>query len=349
MSPVALLGFGRFGRALAGLLIEAGLDFRALDPQAEVPPRHAAGSLSELVDGAEIVVAAVPVDRLEGALRALRPHLGGSHTVLDVGSVKVRPAATMQQVLGEEVPHVATHPLFGPSSLARAERPLRVVVCPGPIHPAAAVRARQFYQRLGCEVVEQTAEVHDRVMACTHALTFFLARGMLEAGMGEEVPFSPPSFQAVARAIEAVRADAGHLFQTIQRDNPYAAQARLQLLGALASVDRALRQPPEGADAAEIAIPDLGTRSPELREAREHIDAVDRELLALLRRRTDLARRAARAKVALGHPVLDGTREVDLLAGRRAWAAETGLDPDGVEEIFRAILRLSRRVQQGGA
>jgi prephenate dehydrogenase len=158
--------------------------------------------------------------------------------VLDVGSVKVGPATALAEVLGDEIAWVATHPLFGPLSLALAERPLRVVLCPSAAHPEAARAVRELYERIGCEVVEQTPEGHDRVMAHTHALTFFVAKGMIDAGAGMEVPFAPPSFQAIARTIETVRSDAGHLFAAIARDNPFAAEARKQLVSALSAIDR---------------------------------------------------------------------------------------------------------------
>jgi prephenate dehydrogenase len=44
--------------------------------------------------------------------------------------------------------------------------------------------------------------------------------------------------------------------------------------------------------------------------------------------------------------VLDPTREAAVFAARRAWGTERGLDAEGVEEIFRAIVRASRRVQR---
>src|SRR6202000_2209236 len=98
----------------------------------------------------------------------------------------------------------------------------------------AAARTRLLYERIGCEVVVQTAESHDRVMAHTHALTFFVAKGMIDAGAATEVPFAPPSFQAFARTIETVRSDAGHLFTAIARDNPFSSEARKELVRALA-------------------------------------------------------------------------------------------------------------------
>lgn len=360
-TEVAILGYGRFGRALGQLLAEAGVGHRAYDPlaAAEVPQEFRADSLPDLASGAKLVVVAVPVPRIRSALVDLRPHLGPGAIVLDVGSVKVGPAAALAEILGDAIPWVATHPLFGPLSLALAERPLRVVLCPAAAHPEAAARVRELYERIGCEVVEQTPEGHDRVMAHTHALTFFVAKGMIDAGAGMEVPFAPPSFQAIARTIETVRSDAGHLFSAIARDNPFAAEARKQLVAALSSIDLALdAQLAEGAPAAEgvdgaspegsgkFAIPDLGERSPELKQTREHIDAVDREIVRLLAQRAQLAQRAAKAKAKLGAPVLDSTREAEVMGARRAWADELKVDADAVADVFRAIMTMSRRAQR---
>jgi prephenate dehydrogenase len=351
---IAVLGYGRFGRALGQLFSEGGMTHRAFDPHAEIPAEHRAGSIRELTRGAAFVVVAVPVTRMRAALVDLKPHLEGKQIVLDVGSVKVSPTATFSEVLGDAIPWCGTHPLFGPLSLALAERPLRVVICPSRAHPHAATRVRALYERIGCEVIEQTPESHDRVMAHTHALTFFVAKGMIDAGAGMEVPFAPPSFQAIARAIETVRSDAGHLFAAIARDNPFAAEARKQLVLALSSIDQALDA--AGAESAEaiepaadstrFAIPDLGDRSPELRQAREHIDALDREIMRLLGQRAQLSERAARAKAKLGAPVLDATRESEILGARRTWANELKLDADAVAEVFRAILTMSRRAQR---
>jgi prephenate dehydrogenase len=340
---VALLGYGRFGRALGQLLADAGIPHRAYDDRAAVPAEYRAESVQDLVRGAEFVVVAVPVAGMRPALRDLRPHLDPSQVVLDVGSVKVRPAAALREVLGAAIPWCGTHPLFGPLSLALAERPASE-------HPGAAARVRTLYERIGCEVIEQTPEGHDRVMAHTHALTFFIAKGMIDAGAGMEVPFAPPSFQAIARTIETVRSDAGHLFAAIARDNPFAAEARKELVQALAAVDRALdAQALEGdpvpPDPATFSIPDLGQRSPELKEARDHIDAIDHEIVRLLAQRMQLSSRAAKAKAALGAPVLDAAREAELMAARRAWADAAKVEPEGIADVFRAILTMSRRGQ----
>ena len=345
---IALVGYGSFGRALGSVMTHAGMDYRAMDPTADVPEPHRGSSLPELLADAELVVLSVPVPALRSVLENLRPHLRSSQLVLDVGSVKVRPVQAMAEVLGADVPWAGTHPLFGPRSLAAGERPLHVVVCPNPLHPDAARRARLFYESLGCEVIEQTPEGHDRVMAYTHALTYFVARGMTDAGTGLATPFAPASFKALARTIETVRLGE-HLFTLIQNENPFAAEARRHLLGALHEIQRELEARPPKADTASAEpepLPTIESGAPELREVRERIDQVDRELVELLARRAALSQQAASIKARAGQPVPDPPREEAMLATRRAWAGELGLDAEAVEAIFRAILRFSRRSQR---
>jgi prephenate dehydrogenase len=344
----AILGFGRFGRALGELVLDAGGRVRALDPHAEVPAPIRAGSFAELVADASEVVLAVPVGAIADATRALLPHLAPTQLVVDVASVKHGPVRDLTAILGSEIPWVATHPLFGPTSIALGERPLVTVVCPNPLHPEASTRARAFFTALGCEVLEQEAAEHDRVMAATHALAFFIAKGLIDIRAGEDAAFVPPSFRAMARTIESVRADASHLFATIQTENPYAAQARARLLAALESIDRDLAASPSAPNshASRLEIPPLPERAPDLRETRDLIDDLDRDLVQLLARRAQLARRAGRAKASQGKPVVDPDRERQVFEARRRWAEGEGLDAEGVAEIFESIVRFSRATQK---
>jgi len=342
---IGILGYGRFGRALASLLREAGHPHQAWDPTAEIPGECRAAGPEGLVAACEALVLAVPIPALAGALGQVRPFLRPEQLVFDVGSVKVGPCALLDAHLGAAIPHAGTHPLFGPVSLARAERPLRVVLCPSPLHPAAADRLESLFHSLGCEVLRQSPEDHDRVMATTHALTFFIAKGLLDVGAGAELPFTPPSFHAIAHTLESVQEDAGHLFAVLQNQNPFALGARVGLLEALSAIHQSLAEAVASGTEEQLAIPDLGTRSPVLQEARNHIDTLDQELVALLARRTELVLRAGRAKADMGLPIHDPERESAQLQARRAWAQEAGLDIQGVEDVFRAVLRASRAAQ----
>lgn len=346
----AIIGFGHFGQALAGLLGEAGMGVRAWDPHVDLPEAVVASDPSGAIGGAEVVVLATPIPEIPNALAALRRYLTPGQLVVDVGSVKTGPVAAMREILGGEVPWAGTHPLFGSSSIALGERPLRAVVCPNDLHPDAADRARAWYEAFGCDVINQSPEEHDRVMARTHAMAFFIAKGLIDVGATEGLTFSPPSFRALAQTIDTVRSDAGHLFLAIERDNPYAGEARQALLDALADVHTRLESADHDLEAAASAfdIPDLGSQAPELRETRDLIDELDVEIVRLLSRRAQLSQRAGRIKSEHGRGVRDQSREGALLGDRRRWAVEHGLPDQAVADVFAAILRLSRRLQAEG-
>lgn len=363
MGGIAIIGFGRFGAALAQLASDAGIAVRAWDPQQEVPEAWRAATAEDLLRGAEYVVFSVPVHNLEAALEEWAPRLVpgnlilDSALVLDVSSVKHGPNLSMEKVLGEKVPWIGTHPLFGPSSIALGQRPLRAVVCPNPMHPTAADKAQGLYLQLGCEVQIEDAATHDQSMAYSHALAFFVAKGMLDMEELQKLAFAPPSFQAMQSTIDAVRSDAAHLFLAIERANPYAAEARQKLLEALGQVHQdleALDQEDVGLGmgeeqdeyAARLEIPDLGSQAPELRQTRDLIDELDRDLVALLARRAVLANRAGQIKAQHGHGVRDPGREQKLLQARRQLAENHNLDPEGISRVFEAVMRFSRDLQQ---
>lgn len=349
-SRIGFIGFGKFGRAFAGLLEEEGFAVRFHDPHAheDGDPRRVS-SLGELAAWSEVVVLATPALAMRAVLEALRPFLTPEHVVIDVASVKLLPWRALSDVLGEEIPWVATHPLFGPVSLARAERPLRVVVCPQPRFPATQALVEDLFARVGCTIVRRDADDHDRGMADTHALAFFVAKGVLEGNFPVDAPDAPPSFQAIARTVQTVRADAGHLFATIELDNPHAKTARARLLKALGRVhdqlDHASSARDAEADEARMSMPPPLVVSPVLVETRTLIDEIDREILALLAQRAELGRRAGAEKERMGRAIRDRAREEALLQERRAWASNRGLDGEAVAGVFDAIMHLSRRVQ----
>ncbi|MCA9737132.1 MAG: prephenate dehydrogenase/arogenate dehydrogenase family protein, partial [Gemmatimonadetes bacterium] len=115
---LTLVGYGRFGRALADLLDAAGHDVVAVDPSVPVPDRHAPTSDRPAFRPGGVVVLSVPVVSFRDVLSALRPRLDGTDLVVDVSSVRTPVEEAMDALLGDAVPWVGTHPLFGPSSIA---------------------------------------------------------------------------------------------------------------------------------------------------------------------------------------------------------------------------------------
>jgi hypothetical protein len=90
-------------------------------------------------------------------------------------------------------------------------------------------------------------------------------------------------------------------------------------------------------------MPELRTGSRPLSaldDVRARLDALDRELVALLKERQALVREALAAKA--GAPFLDPAREAQMMIARRAWAQEEGLDAECIEALFAQVLRATR-------
>ena len=81
-----------------------------------------------------------------------------------------------------------------------------------------------------------------------------------------------------------------------------------------------------------------------LEDCRKVIDAIDAEILGLLNRRADLARRIGRMKTSAGLPIVDEAREEIVI--RRIVRENPGDIADvALVSIYREILDESRRIQ----
>lgn len=83
----------------------------------------------------------------------------------------------------------------------------------------------------------------------------------------------------------------------------------------------------------------------DLRETRQELDAVDRELVRLFEKRMGLSRDVAEYKIAHGLPVLDQGREAIVLASRCSMLEDGRLAPQ-VRQLFETIMALSRQEQE---
>jgi chorismate mutase-like protein len=83
----------------------------------------------------------------------------------------------------------------------------------------------------------------------------------------------------------------------------------------------------------------------QLRELRDQIDGIDRNILELLAQRLRLVIRVGDYKRANNLPIYDAERERDLLA-RVANAAPIPLEPAMAQRIFQCVIQESRDLEK---
>jgi chorismate mutase / prephenate dehydrogenase len=79
-----------------------------------------------------------------------------------------------------------------------------------------------------------------------------------------------------------------------------------------------------------------------LESLREQIDRLDQQLVEVLAQRQRVVQRVAEVKQQHNLATFHPARDENLISARRAQAAQAGLDPEYVEDLFRTVMRHSR-------
>lgn len=243
-SSISIIGFGAFGRFMASHLsthftlsmhdvVDLASESKTLGVQAVT-----------LADSAQadIIVLAVPVQRLEPLLKQLAPLLAKRNTlVLDVASVKVKPIALMRDLLPPETEIIGTHPLFGPQSGKNGIEGLPIALCPVRASKERIACVRSFLaDTLKLKVLDVTPEEHDRQMAYVQGLTHLVSR----AAAALELPrteLATLAYRRFAEMSESLAGDSWELFRTIENENPFAAEVRRQFAAQIAELESRLK------------------------------------------------------------------------------------------------------------
>jgi len=192
-SNIAILGGGLLGGSLALALgsqpcppavrLWARRSATAADATAR-GIRHATTNLAEAVNGADLVVLAVPVGGMPGLLgAALAAGLPDGCLVTDVGSVKQVPHQTLPPLLaGHRIAFIGSHPMAGSEQVGIAAADARLfegAAClltnDDGVQAGLAERLDRFWRSLGCETTWLGAAAHDALVARISHLPHLLA------------------------------------------------------------------------------------------------------------------------------------------------------------------------------
>jgi prephenate dehydrogenase len=236
MKRLGILGAGSFGQFMVSHLAPH-FAVELWDPADRRTACEALGASwtsFESCVSCDVVVPAVPVQLLEETLLRAAPRLRSGALWVDVASVKVIPVKLMQTLLPAGVLWAATHPMFGPQSGRGGIAGLKLVLCPLQEPPSL----RPFLeQELGLQVFTMTPEEHDREIAYIQGLTHWMARALREIQM-PNFELATPAYRHLLAIEEILRQDSDALFLTIQRENPFAHEARAQLRARLDELER---------------------------------------------------------------------------------------------------------------
>jgi cyclohexadieny/prephenate dehydrogenase / 3-phosphoshikimate 1-carboxyvinyltransferase len=193
---VAILGVGLIGGSIAAAILKRGLaksvvGYSPFDGEEAFRLgllTNLAAHAEQAVEGADLVVVAVPPTAVANVIAQAMPSLGRHAIVTDVSSVKAQVVPQIARVMGERFSqYVSSHPIAGAehSGPAAANAELferkRIVLNPGS-NAQTIEKIKSFWQALGGEVCEMTIAQHDEVYAAVshlpHLVAFALCLGL---------------------------------------------------------------------------------------------------------------------------------------------------------------------------
>lgn len=233
---IAIIGFGSFGRLLAELLsAHAPVSVCDRSDEALQEAEKLGLKTTDVVDvSADIVILAVPVQKLGECLREISPQLRPGQLVVDVCSIKEEPVHLMMKSVPEYVEILASHPMFGPKAARNGLSGCQIVLCPIRGEKWRALAA--FLRLMRFNVFITTPEEHDRQAAMTQGLTHLLARAV--ASIGPRPKIRTPSYDLIAEALAMVANDGPELFEAVTLRNRHVSPIRDILLSNLSSETR---------------------------------------------------------------------------------------------------------------
>ena len=217
-----------------------------------------AASMSDAIEGSDLVLVAVPVNAVEACLLDMKAHLSPQALVMDVGSTKSDISRQGERILGTRAHQfVPAHPIAGKelSGVEHATAQLfnkhKTVLTPISANQATHIDlAREVWESLGSEVLCMSPEEHDKALAGISHLPHFIAFAAVNAlnSQAERDTFwqlAGPGFRDFSR----IAASSPSVWRDIFLSNPD--EIRLQLKAfqnALQELDSALLSPEPSAE-----------------------------------------------------------------------------------------------------
>lgn len=236
---IAIIGFGRFGKVFAELLLPHG-EVVVVSSKKIEDDRFSQVELSEISD-CDWVIPCTPISTLERFLKEIAPHLKKGALVMDVCSVKVYPCQWLTSVIPPDNEVIGTHPMFGPDSVRNGLEGLQMVVCPLRQSSETLDKVKSLFGGMGLKIIETTPEDHDRQAARSLSLVHFIGRGLGEMKIAKQ-EIMTLGFERLLTVNETVNNDTWQLFLDIQKYNPYAKEERERFREALDVIEGKIEQ-----------------------------------------------------------------------------------------------------------
>jgi len=245
MTRLAIIGPGLLGGSIALAArraggFHAGVWARRDEAVAELQKRAIAEvvskDLARVVEGADLVVLAVPIGAMGALARQIAPLIPPGAIITDVGSVKAPVVEDLGEVFAGRGNFVGSHPMAGSeqTGLGAAREALFdgavcIVTPDDRSNPSAVEAVANFWRTLGGRVLELSPAAHDEIVALVSHFPHLLAATLVDLVAKKDAAafdFAGPGFRDTTR----VAAGPPEMWAEILRSNRPAVRASVEAM-----------------------------------------------------------------------------------------------------------------------
>ena len=206
IKTIGILGYGSFGSFIE-LVVKRNFPNLEIKIYSRTQKGQIFFDFDEVINS-DIVFITVPISKIPETIKKISKKIKNKKTIfIDVATVKEMPEKEFKKY--DNLRYVNTHPMFGPYSYKKIGNKLdnlKIVLTGHNLLKKEYEKMKEILQKLKLNIIEKTAEQHDKKLAETLFLTHFIAQTIVEAGY-ERTDIDTLSFGFLMDAVESVKND----------------------------------------------------------------------------------------------------------------------------------------------
>ncbi|MCA9356766.1 prephenate dehydrogenase/arogenate dehydrogenase family protein [Candidatus Nomurabacteria bacterium] len=221
INTVGIIGYGHFGKFLhdLGSRFFPEVEFRIYSRREEIDSQ----TFFDLktVAQSDIVILCRAINEYEEQLISVLEHASSETIIVDVATVKLYTSKLLYKYCINNK-FISIHPMFGPDSYKKYKGDVNgftIVVTDYVLRNDGYQVLKDTFASLGFNIIEMTADEHDKRFSETLFLTHHVGKSILKAGF-TRVDSDVLAFQFLMDAVESVAGDQ-NLFADMYKYNPY--------------------------------------------------------------------------------------------------------------------------------
>lgn len=189
----------------------------------------------QAIQHSKIIIFAVPIEYMVDTIKEVAPHAPEGSLLMDVTSVKRKPAEALDKYAPENCEILPCHPMFGPR-VPSLDGQVIIITPSKNRDNIYGQKIEKYLKEHNAKIVISTPEEHDKIMSVVQGLTHFSYISIastikkLDVNVKRSREFASPVYSLMMDMISRIVSQNPYLYYSIQESNDINIQTRRTLI-----------------------------------------------------------------------------------------------------------------------